>query len=270
MVLASVVHAGRAAAEEPGAAPRLASGAVGDQPESALQGEVTAADRSSGRSERGYGCNLTLSGQLPCHGASWVDPTYGHCAYVEPSLAENLTSLDPGVRVIDVSDPAHPVQTATLASTAMRGDTWESMRVNQSRGLLAGVAVGPAAGVAFFDVYDVAADCAHPRLLNSVAGTSLSLPANVVGHEGGFSPDGMTYWSSGFIAGSVTAIDVTDPSLPHAVWTGSTGLISHGFDISSDGNRMYDDWDTYDRTMADERRAAVLLDPHRAYAQFAS
>jgi hypothetical protein len=28
----------------------------------------------------------------------------------------------------------------------------------------------------------------------------------------------------------------------------------------------HDDWDTYDRTMADERRAAVLLAPRRTYA----
>ena len=28
----------------------------------------------------------------------------------------------------------------------------------------------------------------------------------------------------------------------------------------------HDDWDSYDRTMADERRAAVLVSPHRIYS----
>jgi PPOX class probable F420-dependent enzyme len=28
----------------------------------------------------------------------------------------------------------------------------------------------------------------------------------------------------------------------------------------------HDDWDTYDRTMAEERRAAVLISPHRIYS----
>jgi PPOX class probable F420-dependent enzyme len=48
-------------------------------------------------------------------------------------------------------------------------------------------------------------------------------------------------------------------------------------DIDSEGLRLllraifqaaggtHDDWDTYDRVMATERRAAVLIDPHRAY-----
>jgi hypothetical protein len=85
----------------------------------------------------------------------------------------------------------------------------------------------------------VKTDCAHPRLLNSLAGTGLSIPANVIGHEGGWSPDGMTYWASGASAGSLTAIDVSDTSLPHAVWTGNVSALGHGFDISPDGNRMY-------------------------------
>jgi PPOX class probable F420-dependent enzyme len=29
---------------------------------------------------------------------------------------------------------------------------------------------------------------------------------------------------------------------------------------------VHDDWDTYDRTMADERRAAVLISPERTYS----
>jgi PPOX class probable F420-dependent enzyme len=37
-------------------------------------------------------------------------------------------------------------------------------------------------------------------------------------------------------------------------------------DIFRAAGGTHDDWDTYDRVMADERRAAVLLSPRRAYA----
>jgi PPOX class probable F420-dependent enzyme len=40
-------------------------------------------------------------------------------------------------------------------------------------------------------------------------------------------------------------------------------------DIFKAAGGEHDDWETYDRTIADERRAAVLLAPHRTYAQFA-
>jgi len=56
-------------------------------------------------------------------------------------------------------------------------DPWESLKVNQARGLLAGVFVADAQGAAFFDVYDVKDDCAHPKLLATV-------PVNGLGHEG--------------------------------------------------------------------------------------
>jgi uncharacterized protein (DUF305 family) len=222
-----------------GNAPRPSSCAKGDHPEDALQGEVTTADRKDGRSLRGYNCNLSLIGQYRGDGASWVDPTYGHCAYLTQSVIGDVLSGHAGVKVVDVSNPAHPHVTDVLRSPAMLGDTWESLKVNEKRGLLAGVSSPTAAGAVFFDVYDVKHDCAHPKLLDSIGGTKLSIPSNVLGHEGGWSPDGKTYWSSGVAAGSLTAIDVSNPAHPHIVWTGLTTVLDHGFDISPDGDRMY-------------------------------
>lgn len=222
-----------------GNASRPTACARGDHPETGAQGEVTTADRKSGRSALGYSCNLHLLGQQQADGASWVDPIYGHCSYSARSTTGDATSGHPGVTVIDASDAAHPAVTATLTSPAMLGDDWESLKVNQARGLLAAVSVPFYAGSVFFDIYDVKTDCAHPHLLNSVLGTPLSIPANIMGHEGGWSPDGMTYWASGANAGSLTAIDVRDPTQPRVVYTGSTTLLGHGFDISPDGNRLY-------------------------------
>ena len=56
-------------------------------------------------------------------------------------------------------------------------------------------------------------------------------------HEGAFSPDGNTYWSSGSMW--VTALDVSDPTDPHAVWSAPAGLGTHGMGFTPDGDTMY-------------------------------
>jgi hypothetical protein len=210
---------------------------AGSRPETAIQGEVPKADRKSGRSAKGYSCNLDLIGQYQGQGASWVDPSYSHCAYVAQHFPGTASS--PGVQVLDVADPAHPKKTATLSSPAMLG-TWESLKVDPGRELLAAVSsIAPLGeGPGFFDIYDVA-DCAHPKLLNSVAGTKLTLPVSILGHEGGFSPDGRTYWSSSATGGVLNAIDVSNPATPKLLYTGITGISNHGFGFSPDGSRMY-------------------------------
>jgi hypothetical protein len=220
-----------------GPVPRANCG-PGSLPESGLQGQVPLADRNSGRSTRGYRCNLELLGRYQGEGASWVSQSYADCAYMStrfPSAAKS-----PGVQVIDVSDPRSPRLAGTLTSPAMLGP-WESLKVNVRRGLLAAIsAPSPVGnGVGFFAVYDIKGDCRRPRLLSSVSTTDLGAPANVLGHEGNWSPDGKTYWGTGLSAGVITAIDVSDPTQPRILYTGSTGIINHGFGVSDDGNRLY-------------------------------
>jgi hypothetical protein len=229
--------AGGAAVFE-GPVPRASCG-PGSSPETGLQGQVPLRDRQSGRSQRGYSCNMGLVGQYQGQGTTWVSQSYEHCAYHAQAFPSSLTGAHPGVQVVDVRDPAAPKLADTLTSPAFLGNTWESLKVNEPRGLLAGVFVGPAVGAASFDVYDVGTDCLHPKLLNSVAGSSLSIPADTLGHEGSWSPDGRTYWSSGLAGGLITAIDVSDPTKPRIVFTGSTGQSNHGLSFSPDGRRMY-------------------------------
>ena len=211
----------------------------GSAPENGVQGEVPLVDRDSGRNTQGYSCNLSLVGHYQGEGASWVNPTYGHCAYLSSSFPSTLTAKHPGVSVVDVSDPAHPVLSATLTSASMLSGTWESLKVNQRRGLLAAVSGGAVVGTGFFDVYDISHDCAHPRLLNGILGTQLTLPVNLLGHEGSWSPDGNTYWATGLVGGAITAIDVSNPATPRTLFVGSTGLTNHGVSLSDDGNRLY-------------------------------
>src|SRR5581483_3333903 len=78
-----------------------------------------------------------------------------------------------------------------------------------------------------------------PRMLNSVSSTALAIPANLLGHEGGFSPDGKTYWATGGAGGDVVAIDVADARHPRVEFVGQIGMVNHGFSFSPDGRTMY-------------------------------
>ena len=61
----------------------------------------------------------------------------------------------------------------------------------------------------------------------------------MLGHEGGCSPDGKSYWAAGLVLGSITAIDVTDPKLPKIAFFGNTGFLNHGFSFNKNGTRIY-------------------------------
>jgi hypothetical protein len=208
-----------------------------DRVETGLQGQVPKADRDSGRATTGYNCNLTLIGGYPSHSFANFD-TYLNCAYYSDNTGGFGTLADTGTIVLDVSDPRQPLRSDYLTARAMR-DAGESLRVNARRGLLVadhygnGYGSGDGAGSSYpwLAVYDVSQDCRHPRLLADVA-----VPHGK-GHEGWFSPDGMTYYMSNPTTRSVTPVDLTDPAAPRelATWP----LAVHGGSISEDGTRGY-------------------------------
>ena len=220
--------------------PAAAQCGPGSQPETGLQGQVPRADRDSGRNLEGYSCNLKQIGQYQGQGASVVSASSGDCAYISSGPAAAVLSATPGMQVVDVSDPAKPQFAGHHASPGMLLGTWESLKVNQQRGLVGGVAVGLLTAPGFFDVYDINDDCTQPIHRNGLLGTSLELPANLLGHEGNWAPDGKTYWATGTVAGSLTAIDVSEPAQPRIVYSGLQGFpANHGAEFSPDGTRMY-------------------------------
>ena len=117
----------------------------------------------TGDSEHGYNCNLELVGQFSGAGAFSQDgPSYfDHCAYM--ATENNPLQAHPGIVVIDVSDPKNPHPTAYLDETAAGLSPHENNKVNQTRGLL-GLAESNGPNVA---VYDLNADCAHPKLAST-------------------------------------------------------------------------------------------------------
>ena len=244
-VVAQVIGAPAAGPVEPAGAPEAFRGVVPrpaacvgpqDKPElpypEQLQGQVPWAHRTSGRAAEGYSCNLELVANIDSAvddlgdaGFANLD-SFGECAYYSLGNTAEL-----GAAVIDVSDSANPIRTARLTTPGI-GAPWESLRVNNRRGLLAGAANGSP----ILDVYDVASDCRHPQLLSST-----TMP-NGKGHEGWFSPDGTTYFMSpvgvyaGNPAGGVTAVDLRDPSAPRELGTWGS---AHGGSTSLDGTRAY-------------------------------
>ncbi|MGF0318808.1 LVIVD repeat-containing protein [Nocardia fluminea] len=219
------------------AVPRADCG-PGSLPETGLQGDVPAGDRDSGRSTQGYRCNMSMVGGYAGRGAGITSTSFEHCAYMGTFFPGNMLSEHPGVQVLDVSDPANPRLTATLAEPAMLAGTWETLKVNTTRKLLVGTGVPVGIGAGYLSVYDIS-DCARPRLLNPGTGSNLAMPLPITTHEGGFSPDGRTYWASGVVPGFLSAIDLTDPANPRVIWQGLTGIEAHGLGVSPDGNRLY-------------------------------
>lgn len=218
----------------PGPTPRAQCG-PGSNPEPGRQGRMTAADAAKAP----FTCNTQLLGHFGAKGGykveRYVDRSGHDCAYYDTTLLfpkdavvanQDLT----GVYALDMSDPSHPVRTATLSTPAMQSPH-ESLLLNQKRGLLVAVTGNPAFAPGFVDVYDVTADCRHPALASSI-------PAGLLGHESGMPPDGLTYYASSLDAKTITAVDLTNPAVTHPLWVGSFGAM-HGLSVSDDGNRAY-------------------------------
>ncbi len=200
--------------------PRASCG-PGDRPETGLQGQVPANLRAAGFN--GFNCNLQLVGQAKGDGANWQSAEFkdraGHtCGYHGTAIATaNRTTL--GSSVVDISNPAAPVVTGHLTTIGML-DPWESLKVNVPRQLLAAENAHGGNGGPEIDVYDISLDCRSPQLLSSIAvgkaDGSTGIVAPVVGHEGNWAPDGLTYYGGDLRTGGgrYYAVDMVDPRNP--------------------------------------------------------
>ena len=231
--LESVAPVVPAQASEPPleAVPRAKCGR-GSRPETGIQGRVPA------DATEGFACNMELLSREGAAGGyktlRFVDRAGRECAYYDttllfPTNAANLGDDPTGVAVLDMSDPANPVRTATLVTPAMQ-TPHESVLLNERRGLLVAVMGNPTTYPGVIDVYDLNEDCRNPALQSS-------LPVGLLGHESGFAPDGNTFYATSLFDGHVTAVDLSNPRAPLPLWVGEFN--SHGLSVSDDGNRAY-------------------------------
>ena len=206
----------------------------GSLPETGVDGDIPAGDLSSGREAKGYDCNARLVSFVGPAGGYRVERYVDHsghvCAYFDSgTLFPNTVHPDgSGVWVLDMSDPAHPQHTATLSTPAML-TPHESLRLNQARGLLVADQGNPAFEPGLLDVYDVSQDCRQPKLDSEIP--------DGLGHEGGFAPDGKTFYATSTNT-YMAAVDLTDPTNPKLIWTGFDWK-PHGVSISNDGKTLY-------------------------------
>jgi hypothetical protein len=233
----------------------------GDVPESGLQGQVPASMRLATAPFTGFSCNLQLIGQVKGEGANWQTAEWREgkgktkkvCAYhgtAAPSANPGFARTNYGVRTIDMTDPTKPVNTAYLTTTSML-DPWESLKINERRQLLGAVNGQNGAGGPEIDIYDVSGDCRFPQLLST---TALAKPDGtpIIGHEGSWAPDGLTYYGADLRfsppnavpgnTGQYYAIDTTDTTKPALITTWMTGIPGgriHGLSVSEDGTRGY-------------------------------
>jgi LVIVD repeat-containing protein len=190
----------------PGSIPKATCGPT-DHTESGLQGETSQQERFGGDSQTAYNCNLQLVGQEPqdtYQGAYSQDGPayYDKCAYYG---TDNAASGQ-GIKVIDVSDPAHPVVTAHLTDSPAALNPHETVATNANTRIL----VAGQNGGQNFAVYDIS-DCRHPVLKSSI-----TMPGSN-GHMGAFALDGKTYYLSqnpccSGTGGPLYVVDTSDPS----------------------------------------------------------
>jgi hypothetical protein len=191
-----------------------------------------------GAAKNGLNCNIELVAHQGTEGGfkvfRYVDAHRHECAFYDQTLLFPLNAVNPGagaegVAVLDMTRHSHPVKTATLTTPPMLSPH-ESLNLNARRGLLAAVNGNPATYPGFVAIYDVRSDCRHPKL--DAFGAYARL-----GHESGFSHDGKTFYATSTAFKAITAIDVTDPKHPSAVWQGN--VLSHGMSLSPNGRRAY-------------------------------
>src|SRR3954470_4059790 len=224
----------------------------GSKKQPGIDGRVPA-----GSAKNGLNCNIRRISHQGTEGGfkvlRYVDRAGHVCAIYDSTLMLPFNALNPGggsvgAIVLDMSNPAHPKKTATLTQPPMLSPH-ESLILNKRRGLIAAVNGNLSAYPGFVSIYDASRDCRHP-VLQSTA------PAARLGHESGFAPDGKTFYATSVQFNSITAIDVTAPKSPHAIWEGN--LDSHGMTLSKNGNRAY---------VADTNGNMLILDTSQIQAR---
>ena len=240
-----------AEADGPATPKRYGDCGPGALPETGLQGQVPIGDQTSGRSARGYRCNLERIGRsdIGLRGQNFQLAWYEDCAYVSTVGLQAYTGAigtpDPdldGIAVLDASDPRRPRLTDVVRSDVAKS-SHEGLEVNAKRGLLVTLLGGLVAP--YIEIYDVKDDCTKPQLLGRY---NAGIP---IFHGLRVSDDGNTVYATDTFAATgvgqmMHVVDITDPRKPTRLLTWDplteprpNSYGSHDLDASADGDRLY-------------------------------
>lgn len=220
-----------------------------DRQESGLQGQTTLAERFGSDSARAYNCNLELLGQYTGEGAGAGFAIIDKCAYIAQwQVPLPLVSVlkQPGVMIVDVSDPTKPHAAGNLRTPGMMQPA-ESLSLDLGRKLLIGQNLNKSGEAgSTLDIYDVS-NCLKPKLKFS------GIIPSYIFHGGDFSPDGTILWgTTGPVlrdedpeqGDTISALDITDPSQPKLLATYRAPDPEriqrfHGISVTDDGKTAY-------------------------------
>jgi hypothetical protein len=214
-----------------------------------LQGQTTLAERFASGPPRAYSCNLELVGQYVGEGVGPGFAIIDKCAYVaqwQVPLPLISALKNPGVMVVDVSDPANPKAAKYLRTPGLMQAS-ESLSLDLGRKLLIGQNLNKSGEFgSTLDIYDVS-NCLKPVLKYS------GIIPGYIFHGGDFSPDGTILWGTTGpvlrseepdIGDTISALDISDPSSPRVIATYRAEDAEkirrfHGISVTDDGNTAF-------------------------------
>ena len=165
----------------------------------------------------------------------YTDTKGRDCAYYDTTLLFPTNVFHPegasfGVAVLDMSDPAKPVQTDLLSELPMASPARIAQPQREARADRGGV----------WQPGDPARAGRRSTTRARTAATRFSSrrgPSPGSGTRAVLPRTDAPSTQPARRCPAITAVDVTDPKNPHAIWQGNVD--SHGMTISDDGNRAY-------------------------------
>jgi hypothetical protein len=225
-----------------------------DRPEQGVSGDVPVEDQLSGESRQGYRCNIRplANDDLDGKGGDIQLTWAWDCAFIPASKSGAPAET---VHVFDMTDPAHPLETAKLyrSNWAGKGGSLlgihEGIHANEAAGILV-VPIGYS-----ISVYRITPACAATHLSDfnfsyDPTGDPNHDPqyggAGI--HSGQLSPDGTLYYATDIGNGGpqsapdgpcATVIDLADPAAPYVYARVGRDFPCHDLEVSPDGNTIY-------------------------------
>lgn len=189
----------------------------------------------------------------------------GRCVYVGDryysSSASEAVRANGGIAIVDVSNPARPKQTGVIPPTGL--STQREMRADAGLGILVVESYAPIGTFASpngpsinnLKIYDIHADCLHPKLLSTYDFGERSPHEFFLWKDVAHPGRALAYVTFTVLSPDLMVIDLTDPAKPALAGVFDIGIdqafkaqdfadesgsgYTHSLTVSDDGTRAY-------------------------------